>query len=111
MRLNSRKTDRSAPEPVLSESLIQQAMDRHPDLEHQMFATIFPLLPGTQDGVKMSDAQTIADHFITLGREFDLNAFTQFGQNLSDDVQAFDVENIAPSLARIAVLFQRIQEK
>jgi hypothetical protein len=30
---------------------------------------------------------------------------------LSDDVQAFDVENIAPSLARIAVLFQRIQEK
>jgi hypothetical protein len=76
-----------------------------------MFATIFPLLPGTQDGVKMSDAQTIADHFITLGREFDLTAFTQFGQNLSDDVQAFDVENIAPSLARIAVLFQQIQEK
>lgn len=107
----SLKMDRSAPEPVLSESLIQQAMDRHPDLEHQMFATIFPLLPGTQDGVKMSDAQTIADHFITLGREFDLNAFTQFGQNLSDDVQAFDVENIAPSLARIAVLFQQIQEK
>jgi anti-sigma regulatory factor (Ser/Thr protein kinase) len=107
----SLKMDRSAPEPVLSESLIQQAMDRHPDLEHQMFATIFPLLPGTQDGVKMSDAQTIADHFITLGREFDLTAFTQFGQNLSDDVQAFDVENIAPSLARIAVLFQQIQEK
>lgn len=106
----SLKMDQSPPEPVLSESLIQQAMDRHPDLEHQMFATIFPLLPGTQDGVKMSDAQTIADHFISLGREFDLSAFTQFGQHLSDDVQAFDVEKIAPSLARIAVVFQRIQE-
>ncbi|MCF8077468.1 MAG: hypothetical protein K9K87_15045, partial [Desulfotignum sp.] len=102
--------DRSAPEPVLSESLIQQAINRHPDLEHQLFATIFPLLPGTQDGMKMSDAQTIADHFISLGREFDLSAFTRFGQNLSDDVQAFDVEKIAPALARIAVVFQGIQE-
>ena len=106
----SLKIDRSAPEPMLSESLIQQAMDRHPDLEHQMFATIFPLLPGTQDGVKMSDAQTIADHFISLGREFDLRAFTRFGQNLSEDVQAFDVEKITPALARIAVVSQRIQE-
>lgn len=106
----SLEMDRSAPEPMLSESQVQQALDRHPDLEPQMFANIFPLLPGTQEGIKMSDVRTIAGHFIALGRQYDLNAFTRFGQNLLDNVQVFDMENITPALAQISVIFQRIQE-
>lgn len=106
----SLKMVRPLPEPVLSESLVQQALDRHPGLKSRIYTDIFPRLPGTQEGVKMSDAQIIADHFINLGRQFDLSTFTRFGEKLSDDVQAFDMENITPALAQISVIFQRIQE-
>ncbi len=95
---------------MLSESLVQQALDHHPALLTELRATIFPLLPGDQDGVKMSDARAIADHFIGLGRRFDLTAFTQFGQNLSDDVDAFDVEKITPCLGQLTVILRRIKD-
>ncbi|MEX1302118.1 MAG: ATP-binding protein [Desulfotignum sp.] len=95
---------------VLSESLIQQALDRHPDLLTQLQTTIFPLLPGNQEGVKMSDARAIADHFMELGRRFDLTAFTQFGQELSDDVDAFDVEKITPCLEQVTLILRRIND-
>ena len=94
---------------VLSEFQIHRALDRHPDLRAQLRTTIFPLLPGDQEGVKMSDARAIADHFIALGRRFDLAAFTQFGKTLSDDVDAFDVEKITPCLEQISVILRRIR--
>ncbi len=96
-------------EPVLSETVFCQALERHPDLGARIQSEIIPLLPEPQEGVKMSDARTLADHFIRLGRQYDLSAFTEFGQNLSKDVQAFDVEKIAPALAQISVIVQRIQ--
>jgi len=95
---------------MLSESLIQQALDRHPALLTELRTTIFPLLPGDQEGVKMSDARAIADHFIGLGRRFDLTVFTQFGQNLSDDVDAFDVEKITPCLEQLTVILRWIKD-
>ncbi len=84
--------NRSACHAALSESLVQGAVVRHPDLLPHLLETIEPLMPGAQEGVIISDAQAIADHFIVLGRRFDLPAFTQFGQTLAEDVHAFDLE-------------------
>jgi PAS domain S-box-containing protein len=98
-------------QPILPENLVQEAVDRHPDLQPLLAATIEPLLPGDQEGVIMSDAQAIADHFIALGRRFDLPALTRFGQALAEDVQAFDLEKIAPCLARVSTLFKGMPEK
>ncbi len=103
--------NRSACHAALSESLVQGAVVRHPDLLPHLLETIEPLMPGAQEGVIISDAQAIADHFIVLGRRFDLPAFTQFGQTLAEDVHAFDLEKIAPSLARLSILFNGLREK
>jgi PAS domain S-box-containing protein len=97
--------------PALSESLVQEAVSRHPGLLALLRETIEPLLPGAQEGVIMSDARTIADHLIALGRRFDLPGFTQFGQTLAEDAHAFDLEKIAPSLARLSILFKKMPEK
>lgn len=98
---------RSAALPMLTESEFRQALDRYPGLQHQILANIGPLLPGAQEGVIMSDALAVADHFIALGRRFDLPAFTQFGQTLSEDVHAFDLEKVAPALARVSILLKQ----
>jgi signal transduction histidine kinase len=103
--------DPFACQPILPESLVQEAVDRHPDLLPHLLETIEPLLPGDQEGVIMSDAQAIADHFTALGRRFDLPAFTRFGQVLAEDVQAFDLEKIAPTLARLSLLFRKMPGK
>jgi hypothetical protein len=42
-----------------------------------------------------------------MGREFDLEPFMRFGQDLSDYAVAFDVEKIALSLARLSVMVRR----
>jgi hypothetical protein len=36
---------------------------------------------------------------------------TRFGQALAEDVQAFDLEKIAPCLARVSTLFKGMPEK
>jgi PAS domain S-box-containing protein len=102
---------RTAGQPALSESLIQEAVAKHPGLPPLLRETIEPLLPGAQEGVIMSDARAIADHFIALGRRFDLPGFTRFGQALAEDVQAFDLEKIAPSLARLSILLKEMPGK
>lgn len=89
---------------VLSETIFRRALERHPDLEAQVQTQIIPLLPGSQDGVKISDARTIADRIMEMGRQFDLEPFIRFGQDLSDYAGAFDVEKIALSLARLSVV-------
>jgi len=102
---------RTADQPGLSESLIQGAVARHPGLLPLLRETIEPLLPGAQEGVIMSDARAIADHFIALGRRFDLPGFTRFGQTLAEDAHAFDLEKISPSLARLSILLKKMPEK
>jgi PAS domain S-box-containing protein len=103
--------DAAAPDPfsdtsaeVLSETVFRRALERHPELGAQVQAQIIPLLPGSEDGVKISDAQTIADRLMEMGRQFDLEPFKRFGQDLSDFSAAFDVENIALSLARLSAM-------
>jgi PAS domain S-box-containing protein len=89
---------------VLSETVFHRALERHPDLREQVQTQIIPLLPGSQDGVKISDARTIAVRIMEIGRQFDLEPFSRFGQDLSDYAGAFDVEKIALSLDRLSVM-------
>jgi signal transduction histidine kinase len=89
---------------VLSEKFFHRALERYPDLGDQILTQIIPLLPGSQDGVIISDARTIADRVMEMGRQFDLEPLMRFGQDLSDYAVAFDVEKIALSLARLSVM-------
>ena len=91
-------------QPALFGPVFSQALAQHPDLVPLVKAQILPLLPGSQDGVKISDARTIADRIMEMGRQFGLESFNRFGRDLSGHAETFDVEKIALSLEQLSVI-------
>ncbi|MFU8770090.1 MAG: ATP-binding protein, partial [Desulfotignum sp.] len=91
-------------QPALFGPVFSRALAQHPDLEPLVKAQILPLLPGSQDGVKISDARAIADRIMEMGRQFGLESFNRFGRDLSGHAETFDVEKIALSLEQLSVI-------
>ena len=91
-------------QPALFGPVFSRALAQHPDLVPLVKAQILPLLPGSQDGVKISDARAIADRIMEMGRQFGLESFDRFGRDLSGHAETFDVEKIALSLEQLSVI-------
>jgi PAS domain S-box-containing protein len=94
--------------PDLSKSVFCRARDRYPDFLPLVKTKILPHLPGIQQGVKISDARSIAQNIMDMGRQFDLDEFKIFGQDLLRHADVFDVEKIALCLDQVFVILQEM---
>ena len=88
----------------LSWSDFRQALVQHPDLLPLIKDRIMPLLPDMREGMKISDARDIAEDIMDMGRQFDLASFQEFGRQLHQHTQAFDVEKIALCLEQVSAI-------
>ncbi|MCF8114113.1 MAG: PAS domain S-box protein, partial [Desulfotignum sp.] len=98
----------AAPVPVLSPAVFRQALNRYPDLAPLVKTKILPLLPGTQGGVKISDARDIAENIMEMGRQFDLVMFRTFGEDLMQHAEVFDIEKIALCLDQLSGILKEM---
>ena len=92
----------------LSRAAFRQALVRHPDLLPLVRAKIIPHLPDLHEGMKISDARDIAEDIMEMGRQFDLTAFREFGSQLYQYTQAFDVEKITLCLAQVSAILETL---
>ncbi len=92
----------------LSRAAFRQALVRHPDLLPLVKARILPHLPDLHEGMKISDARDIAEDIMEMGRQFDLAPFREFGSQLHQYTQAFDVEKITLCLAQVSAILETL---
>lgn len=71
-------------------------------LADQLQQEIRPRLADLQEGMRISDIKAFADSMISIGTAFESNRFEEFGRELSDLAQAFDIERINQSLAALS---------
>ncbi len=92
----------------ISRAAFRQALVRHPELLSLVKAKILPHLPDLHEGMKISDARDIAEDIMEIGRQFDLAAFREFGSQLHQYTQAFDVEKITLCLAQVSAILDTL---
>ena len=85
----------------LSIELLKKYCLENNELKKQIDSEIFQLIPEFQEGVKIGDIQIVIENIICIGETFHMPELTEFGQQLSQYVQSFDIEKLNAGLGQL----------
>jgi signal transduction histidine kinase len=104
VEISEQMPGQTAKNPINPAQTMPPLLDKNltPEIKTRLKETILPQLPQLQEGMKISDIQKIAEEIITMGSQYQITAFKNFGRELFHHTQSFDIENIRFSLKQLA---------
>ena len=78
-------------------------------LEDQINSEIFQLIPGFKEGLKIADVQKLIQNIIRIGDIFQIPELTEFGWQLSEYAQSFDIEKLSKKLHQFYDILKSIK--
>ncbi len=96
--------------PILPNKINSNILNKNltPEIKSRLRNQILPQLPKLQEGMKISDIQTIAKKIITLGNQYQITAFEDFGKELFHHTESFDIESIRLALKQLANAMEKL---
>ncbi|MBA3012661.1 MAG: PAS domain S-box protein [Proteobacteria bacterium] len=76
--------------------------DLAPEVKALLKTQILPLLPKPQEGIKISQVQTIAERLLEIGDHSQRLGLQTFGKELSQYTESFDIENIGRCMENLS---------
>jgi len=107
----SKKTPRKYAEKNITPTKTDSALlpkNLKPEVKDQLKEKILPRLPKLQEGMKISDIQKIAGEIITMGNQFKLPEFEEFGRQLFQQTESFDIKSIELSLKKLSSAIENL---
>ena len=89
------------PKDMISTEILKKYCAENNVLKNRIHSHIFQLIPEFQEGIKIKDVQHIIDNIISIGEKFHLPELTEFGRELSEHVQSFDIEKLDINLKKL----------
>lgn len=98
--------------PILPNKINSNILNKKltPEIKSRLRNQILPQLPKLQEGMKISDIQTIAEKIITLGNQYQITEFEDFGKELFHHTESFDIESIRLSLKQLANAMEKLDQ-
>ncbi len=93
---------------ILSTELLKKYCAENKTLKNQIKSHIFQLIPEFQEGIKIKDVQHIIENIISIGDKFHIPELTEFGRELSDYAQSFDIEKLDINLQKLYNILKSI---
>ncbi|MBU2631335.1 MAG: PAS domain S-box protein, partial [Proteobacteria bacterium] len=100
---NTADTRRKSESPAvwLSIESLKHHCLKNNTLKDRINSEIFRLIPGFKEGIKIADIQIVIQNMIQIGDTFNIPELTQFGQQLSQLAQSFDIKKLEQNLAHL----------
>jgi PAS domain S-box-containing protein len=104
IKISEQMPGQTAKNPINPAQTMPPLLDKNltPEIKTRLKETILPQLPQLQEGMKISDIQKIAEEIITMGSQYQITAFKNFGRELFHHTESFDIENIRFFLKQLA---------
>jgi len=109
--LNTVDTNLEPESPKISLSIetLKEHCSANNALKDQINSEIFQLIPGFEEGLKITDVQKLIQNIIHIGDIFQIPELTEFGWQLSEYAQSFDIEKLSKKLHQLYDILKSIQ--
>jgi len=98
-----------SPNINLSIETLKKHCSENNTLEDQINSEIFQIIPGFKEGLKITDVQKLIQNIIRIGETFQIPELTEFGWQLSEYAQSFDIEKLSKKLHQLYDILKSIK--